>query len=198
MANQYKNKIIFGQEVLIDLTSDTVDEDHLLLGYTAHDKSGAPIVGSCTYDSNTADATATAADILANKTAYIAGEKITGTIQNNSALSGTISDINTPYVIPQGYYDGTSSVSIDSDQQSKIIASNIREGVEILGVVGTMTGTEDVNAQQKTIIPTFTQQTIVPDSPTYNYLSSVTVSAIPITMTDNAAGGVTVTVGTII
>lgn len=42
MAN---NKIILGDETLIDLTEDTVTEDTLLEGETAHDASGAPIVG---------------------------------------------------------------------------------------------------------------------------------------------------------
>lgn len=46
MANQYKNKIIYNGEPLIDLTSDTVSAATLLNGITAHDKSGAPIVGT--------------------------------------------------------------------------------------------------------------------------------------------------------
>ena len=46
MADLYKNKVIYGGNVLIDLTSDTVDTDHLLYGYTAHAKSGAPITVS--------------------------------------------------------------------------------------------------------------------------------------------------------
>lgn len=50
MPNQYKSKVVYDGNVLIDLTSDTVDAAHLLSGYTAHAKSGAPITGSCTYD----------------------------------------------------------------------------------------------------------------------------------------------------
>lgn len=42
MAN---NKIIFGEEVLIDLTSDTVTPDTLAAGYVAHDRSGTVITG---------------------------------------------------------------------------------------------------------------------------------------------------------
>lgn len=60
MSQQYKNKIIFGGETLIDLTSDTVDASHLSYGYTAHDKSGAPITGTNTFDADTSDADATA------------------------------------------------------------------------------------------------------------------------------------------
>lgn len=47
MANQYKNKIVYGNQTLIDLTQDTITADKLLVGYTAHDASGAPITGTC-------------------------------------------------------------------------------------------------------------------------------------------------------
>jgi hypothetical protein len=47
----------------------------------------------------------------------------------------------------------------------------------------------------KTVTPTFVQQEVTPDSPDYNYLSSVTVAAIPVTYTDNAQGGQTLKVG---
>lgn len=40
------NKVIYGEEVLIDLTEDTVTPDKLLVGYTAHDKAGNQIVGT--------------------------------------------------------------------------------------------------------------------------------------------------------
>lgn len=51
MANNTNiNKVIYGGRTLIDLTGDTVTEEKLLSGVTAHDKSGASITGSCTYD----------------------------------------------------------------------------------------------------------------------------------------------------
>ena len=53
------SKIIFGDEVLIDLTADTIKSDKLLKGFTAHDASGANITGTCTFDADTQDATAT-------------------------------------------------------------------------------------------------------------------------------------------
>lgn len=34
------NKVIYGGETLIDLTSDTVTADKILSGFTAHDKGG--------------------------------------------------------------------------------------------------------------------------------------------------------------
>lgn len=193
MANQYVNKVIYGGSTLIDLTSDTVDAAHLLSGYKAHDKSGAPITGSCTYDSNTTDATATAAEILATKTAYVNKNKLTGTMPNNGAVDASLTS-KTPYTIPQGYHDGSGTVGLDSASAAALVAENIREGVEILGVTGTMSGSEDVHAQSKTVTPGTTSQTVLPDSPTYNYLSQVVVNAISYVETDNAAGGKTVTI----
>ena len=40
------NKVVLNNEVQLDLTADTVTADKLLKGYTAHDKSGASIVGN--------------------------------------------------------------------------------------------------------------------------------------------------------
>lgn len=192
MANQYINKVVYGGNTLIDLTGDTIQADKLLTGYTAHDKSGAPITGTCPYDADTSDADATAAEILLTKTAYVNGNKLTGTMPNNGAVTGTISTKDQEYTIPQGYHDGSGKVAIDSTEQAKIIADNIKDGVELLGVTGTYTG-EGVTAQSKTATPTTTQQVILPDAG-YDYLSQVTVEAIPYVETDNAAGGVTVTI----
>ena len=194
MANQYVNKVIYGGNTLIDLTADTITAAQLLEGVTAHDKSGASITGTLTYDADTSDATAVAAEILATKTAYVNGAKVTGTMPNRGKVTGTISAVDGTYTIPNGYHDGSGTVGIDATEQSKIIASNIREGVTILGVTGTMSGEEGVNAQSKTATPATTAQTITPDTG-YNYLSQVTVAAIPYTETDNAAGGKTVTIG---
>lgn len=192
---RYYSKIVINGETKIDLTADTVDAAHLLEGFTAHGKNGAPITGTCTFDADTGDATATAAEILTGKTAYVTGSKVTGSMTNNGGAKGTISDLDTPYTIPQGYHDGSGTVSIDEAEKSKIVADNIRQGVTILGVEGTMTGTEAVKAQSKSVTPSFSQQVITPDSPSYNYLSQVTVTAIPVQETLNEQGGYTITVG---
>lgn len=195
MANQYVNKVIYGGNTLIDLTADTVTADKLLSGIKAHDKSGAVITGTCTYDADTSDDTAGAAEILTGKTAHVKGSKVTGTMPNRGSVTGTISTLDGDYTIPQGYHDGSGKVSISATEKDKIVASNIREGVEILGVTGTMSGQEDVKAQSKSVTPTTASQTVTPDTAQgYNYLSQVTVAAIPYTETDNSAGGKTVTI----
>ena len=191
----YNNKIVLASgEVLIDLTSDTVDVSHMLEGITAHDKSGAPITGTCTFDSDTTDANAAVGEILSGKTAYARGAKLTGTMTNNGGVTGTITTKAQEYVIPQGYHDGSGKVSIAATEQAKIIATNIRQGITILGVEGTMSGQEDMNAQAKSVTPTFSSQVIAPDTG-YNCLSQVTVAAITVTYSDNSAGGKTVTIG---
>lgn len=188
------SKVIYGGEVLIDLTGDNVTPDKLLKGTTAHSADGEGIVGTCEFDVNTQDATATAAEILSGKTAYNKGNKVTGAMKNNGAVAGTINTKAGKYTVPQGYHDGSGTVQIDSTEQAKLIPANIRKGTTILGVTGEMSGTEGANPQSKEVTPTTTTQTILPDSG-YNFLSQVVVKPIPYTESDNSAGGITVTIG---
>ncbi len=190
------SKVIYGGKVLIDLTGDTVEESVLLKGYTAHGKDGETITGACTYDADTSEDTASASEVLSGKTAHVKGALVTGTMANNGAVSGTISEKDEKYTVPQGYHDGSGTVSIDEDEQAKLIPANIRDGVTILGVEGTMSGTEGANAQAKTVTPSTSEQEILPDTEEgYNYLASVTVEAIPYSEASNSAGGITVTIG---
>lgn len=196
MANQYNNKVVLASgEVLIDLTADTADAAHVLASYTFHDKSGAPVTGTCSYDSNTSDDTAMVSEILAGKTAHARGALLTGTMTNNGGVSGTISTKAQQYTIPQGFHDGSGKVQIASTEQAKIIAGNIKEGVSILGVTGTYSG-ESITAQTKSATPTFSAQQIIPDTG-YDYLSEVDIAAIAVVYTDNSAGGKTVTIGSV-
>ena len=181
-------------EVLMDLTNDTVAASNLLEGFTAHGADGEPITGSCKFDADTTDATATAAEILHSKTAYKNGIKLTGSMPNNGAVSGTIATKDGAYTVPQGFHDGSGKVTIDANEKAKLIPNNIREGITLLGVVGAMSGMEDAKPQAKTVSPTFEDQQIVPDAG-YNYLSQVTVNAIRVTRSNNNAGGTTVTIG---
>lgn len=105
-GTKYVNKVIYGGRTLIDLTGDTISADKLLTGITAHDKSGAPITGSCPFDVDSTDATAAVAEILAGKTAYARGQKLTGTMPNKGSTNLDITTADQEVSIPQGYHDG--------------------------------------------------------------------------------------------
>lgn len=51
--NQYVNKVQFGNNTLIDLTSDTVTAAAMLYGYIAHAASGATVTGTITTKTDT-------------------------------------------------------------------------------------------------------------------------------------------------
>lgn len=188
------SKVVYGGNTLIDLTADTVKADKILKSYTAHGADGEPITGTCTFDADTQDATAEDAEILTGKIAYVRGNKLTGKMKNNGAVSGSIATKTGKYTVPQGYHDGSGTVGIDATEQAKLISTNIREGITILGVAGSMSPNEGEKAQEKTVTPSTAVQTIVPDNG-YTCLSSVTVNAIPYVENDNSAGGKTVTIG---
>lgn len=196
--NQYVNKVIYGGNTLIDLTQDDVTRASVLSGIKFHLPSGEATTGTCAYDADTSDANAVAAEILNTKTAYVNGSKVTGTMPNRGAVTGTISTVAGEYTIQQGYHDGSGKVSIASAEQTKLIAANIREGITVLGVTGTMSGSENVKATSVNVTPYTTAQTIVPtDLGDYNSITQVNVAAIAYTEVDNDKGGKTVTIGTV-
>ena len=198
MPNQYKNKVVYGGQTLIDLTQDDVTRADVAAGKQFHLPTGEITTGTSTYDADTTDATAVAAEILVGKTAYKAGAKLTGTMPNRGQQTGAITTKAGTVTIQQGYHDGSGSVGIDSTEQAKLIATNIREGITILGVEGTMSGSEGVKATQASITPYTTAQTITPSNlGDFNSITQINVAAIAYAESDNAAGGVTVTIGTV-
>lgn len=191
-----KSKVIYNGQVLIDLTGDTVVASKLLKGYTAHGKDGEVVNGACAYDVDSSGTTATAAEILTGKSAAVKGAVVSGTMKNNGSVTGFINTKAGKFTIPAGYHDGGGLVSIEATEVAKLISENIRQGVTLLGVEGSMTGTEDAVAQSVEVTPSAETQTILPDSTKgYNYLAQVTVKPVPYTETENEAGGITVTIG---
>lgn len=193
MANAYINKVVYGGNTLIDLTGDNVTRADVQSGKTFHLKDGSTTTGTNVWDAYTQDATATAAEILSEKTAYVNKNKVTGSMPNRGSQVISITSASTNPIILNGYHDGSGYAQIDSTELSKLIPDNIRENVTILGVVGAMSGSEDVHATTSIVTPSVTAQTITPPTG-YNYFTQFTVNAIPYEETDNAAGGKTATI----
>ena len=197
MPNTYVNQVgLADGTVLIDLTSDTAVASDVASGKYFHLATGQRVQGSCTYDSDTTDANALASEILSGKTAYVNKNKITGEMTNNGAVSGTISTKAGTYTVPAGFHNGLGSVGISSVEQQKIIAGNIKSGISILGVEGEYSG-EAVTAGSLSATPYLTSKTYQPSDISKDYFSEVTVAAITVARSDNAAGGVTVTIGAV-
>ena len=196
--NQYVNQVgLADGTVLIDLTTDTAVASDVASGKYFHLATGERVQGSSTKDSDTTDANALASEILSGRTAYVNKNKITGEMTNQGAVSATLATVSGTYTVPAGYHNGLGSVSIDSTEQAKIIESNIKSGITILGVTGTYTGSSTVTAGAVSAVPYLTSQTILPSSIDKDYISEVIIAEIAVVESDNAAGGKTVTIGTV-
>ncbi|MEK3784690.1 phage tail protein [Paenibacillus sp. FSL R5-0810] len=102
---------------------------------------------------------ATAADLLAGKSASNASGPFNGSMPNRGAVSQTITTQNGSYTIPQGYHNG---LGVIRAVFANLIASNIRNGVNVGGIIGTLVegrpvikgyGVVDVNDSYSLNIP---------------------------------------------
>lgn len=99
------------------------------------------------------------------------------------------------------YTPGTSNQTIGANQylsgaqtikgDSNLVAGNIRSGVSIFGVTGTVVAASSPNLQTKTVTPRTSSQTIRPDSG-YDGLSQVTVSGDSNLVSGNIVSGKTI------
>lgn len=187
------NKVIYGGTTLMDITDTTAFAADVASGKYFYGRDGVKTLGTNTYNADTSDATMSADELLYGEIGYANGNKITGTMPNNGSVSGTISTKAGQYTVPIGYHDGSGKVSIATTEQNKIIATNIKSGITILGVTGTYSGEAVSVEANKNATPLTTSQVITP-STGYDYLAQVTVAAIPYTETPNSYG-TTVTIG---
>lgn len=100
-------------------------------------------------------------NVLADKTFYKddPASKLTGTMTNQGAVSTDISAKATEVTIAAGYHSGSGKVKIATAEQDKIIAGNIKSGVTLLGVAGSLAAgvdTSDATAVAGHIMTGFT------------------------------------------
>lgn len=80
-------------------------------------------------------------DVLITKTfSNATGTGKTGTMPNNGTVTMVIDAVADVIAIDAGYHSGDGTISLDPVEAAKIIAGNIKDGVTILGVLGTYTG----------------------------------------------------------
>lgn len=194
MANEFTNKVILSDgTVLINLTQDGVEPEHVQSGIWFHHKSGERKQGTSTKTVDASGVTAEASEVLYNKSFGKGSEIQYGTMPDNSGKNVEITTKSgTP--IPYGFSDGSGVAKLSDADLAKLIPANIKEGVTILGVDGDY-GADDISSGAVEVTPSFVEQTINPSDKGVTFFSSVKVKAIPVTRTDNDFGGVTVTIG---
>lgn len=88
------------------------------------------------YDASEADAAAS--NVLSGKVFIGPNGQDTGSMTDNGPTGGTITTKTGTVTIPAGYTSG-GTVFIDYTDQQKLVQSNIRNGVTILGIHGSLT-----------------------------------------------------------
>lgn len=123
-----------------DISGVTAVTNVVKSGYIFVDSEGVETQGTNTDDTDTSDGTMIASQLENGAVGYSQGQRIVGT-KPVRTTDVEISDLS-PVPIPAGSYDGTASAKLSSAAAADVVASNIRQGAEILGVQGNYEGAD--------------------------------------------------------
>ena len=92
--NPYVNKVVFGDQTVLDLTGDTVQPSDVHMGYSCHDASGQIINGTFDFE-NATSGTATSVDLPYGKSLWVNGQLVEGEFEVPTFADGTDEEIAT-------------------------------------------------------------------------------------------------------
>ena len=184
MANQYVNKVIVNNEIKMDLTEDTVTPKTLRKGFTAHDASGAPIVGNESLTDISEDGTDAGpiAELTANGWAnqtQLSGKNLWKSFTNKSSAGVTLTLYNDGSYVING--TATETVVINNVLQTPIPAGTYTISVNNSQASNTLNSTYlCVATASETIVSSGAPLNVVNSSKTFTVTEPITTLRIRI------------------
>ena len=127
--NPYVNKVVFGNDTLVDLTEDSVTANNLLEGETAHSASGAPVTGTAKQGHVIVNASGT--DMTQRTNMQFIG----ATVKDDSTNNRTVVTIPT-YTEGDGIDITNNEISVDTAFTEASTRTNIASGETISTLFG--------------------------------------------------------------